>query len=182
MEQTLLKVTAPGSLMLLGEHAVLHGRRALVAAANHGITVCLRPAEGRRVDLLSTLGHYRSELDELHPDPSFRFILAALRYYRDQLPGGCQLEIKSDCSSTIGLGTSAAVTAATVGALSAWIGADFSPDQLFAVTRKLIFQVQGCGSGADARAILLRTIGRPAADHAGLFRAQGADARGYCLG
>ena len=40
--------SAPGSLMLFGEHAVLHGHAALVAAVDRRVTVTLRPRRRRK--------------------------------------------------------------------------------------------------------------------------------------
>ena len=53
-----ITTSAPGSLMLLGEHAVLEGSRALVCAINRRITVELRVRSDRVVKIVSELGDY----------------------------------------------------------------------------------------------------------------------------
>ena len=42
-----IKTSAPGSLMLLGEHAVLHGKQALVGSINRRIYVELFQTSGK---------------------------------------------------------------------------------------------------------------------------------------
>jgi len=67
--------------MLLGEHAVLHGRRALVCAIDQRITVqsfqCLEKV--LRID--SELGQYEAPLDNLVDHPDFRFVLDVVKQY-----------------------------------------------------------------------------------------------------
>ena len=53
-----LKASAPGSLMLMGEHAVLHGKKALVCAIDQRISVSLTPREDARISIVSALGEY----------------------------------------------------------------------------------------------------------------------------
>ncbi|MBN1543626.1 GHMP kinase, partial [candidate division KSB1 bacterium] len=51
-----------------------------------------------------------------------------------------------------GLGSSAAVTAAAVAALSVWLGDDLSPDRLLQDALRIVHTIQGSGSGADIAA------------------------------
>ncbi len=158
--------------MLLGEHAVLHGRRALVCAIDRRITVqsfqCLEKV--LRID--SDLGIYEEPLDALTDHPDFRFVLDAVKQY--PLEQGVELKIESEFSSDIGFGSSAAVTVATHAALmrgsrpqgdcyncSRPPVADVSlkccsrspvADELFARSLATIHRVQGRGSGADVAA------------------------------
>jgi len=101
--------------MLLGEHAVLHGRRALVCAINKRITVSLSQLEKPNLRIVSDLGPYEAPLGALKDHPDFRFVLDAVRQY--PLERGVELKIESEFSSDIGFGSSAAVTVATHAAL-----------------------------------------------------------------
>ncbi|MCX6997304.1 MAG: GHMP kinase [Kiritimatiellaeota bacterium] len=147
-------VSAPGSLMLMGEHAVLHGQRALVAAVNRRLRVTLRCRADRQVRLRSALGAWNTTLDAMKIQPPFRFVLAVLRRHRGALAGGVDVDIESDFSHEVGFGSSAAVTVALLQALTVLCPAlqRRSPGWLFLEARRIIRAVQGVGSGADAAA------------------------------
>jgi mevalonate kinase len=148
-----ITISAPGSLMLLGEHAVLHGHRALVCAINRRIRVVLLPTAEHCVAIASALGDYQSPLDDLVDHPELRFVLQAIRQHLDDIPSGFKLTIDSDFSADIGFGSSAAVTVALHAALMSWLHGEF-PDrkELFTCSLETIHAVQGRGSGADIAA------------------------------
>lgn len=149
------KVSAPGSTMLMGEHAVLQGEVALVCAVDARIEVTLRARSDRQVHIHSSLGQYQADLDLLTPHPALSFVLAAVSAYRQQLPSGFDLVIESGFSSTIGLGSSAAVTAAMVVALEYFAGVESTLLEQFRSGLAIIHAVQqGRGSGADLAASL----------------------------
>lgn len=148
---SVLRVTAPGSLMLMGEHSVLFGEPALACAVDKRITVQLTPRTDRQVVIDSALASYHSDLDQLAPETKLSFVLAAIQRQQDSLPAGFDLRIRSEFSHTVGLGSSAAVTVAVVTALMAFAGADIG-DQLAVFNESLavVHQVQeGRGSGTD---------------------------------
>lgn len=148
-----ITVSAPGSLMLLGEHAVLHGHCAMVGAINRRITVRLFPSEDNSVKIVSALGTYQSPLGDLADHPSFSFVLQSIRQKIEHIPSGFELKIDSEFSADIGFGSSAAVTVATQAALMHWI-MDEPPrlETLFYRSLKTVQTVQGSGSGADLAA------------------------------
>lgn len=160
--QSSIGASAPGSLMLLGEHAVLHGRRALVCAINKRITVSIFQCSEEVVRIHSGLGDYEAPLDKLTDHPDFRFVLDAVRQY--PLEQGIELKIESEFSSDIGFGSSAAVTVATHAALmkqgdcykncsrSPVANESFNKIELFKRSLATIRRVQGRGSGADVAA------------------------------
>lgn len=133
--------------MLLGEHAVLHGRRALVCAINRRITVSLSQLKTPDIRIVSALGTYEAPLGALTDHPDFRFVLDAVRQY--PLRRGVELKIESEFSSDIGFGSSAAVTVATHAALS---GKITDRMEIFKRSLATIHRVQGRGSGADVAA------------------------------
>lgn len=133
--------------MLLGEHAVLHGRRALVCAINKRITVTLSHIKQPVLRIVSDLGAYEAPLGALKDHPDFRFVLDAVKQYSPEQ--GIELKIESEFSSDIGFGSSAAVTVATH-AVFMGVGADRL--ELFKRSLATIHRVQGRGSGADVAA------------------------------
>ncbi|MFT5720563.1 MAG: mevalonate kinase [Motiliproteus sp.] len=149
-----IRSSAPGTLMLLGEHAVLHGSRALVLAVNKRIRVRLSPQSVRRVRIESALGRYESSLDQLDPDPRFSFVLAAIGRFQARVPTGFSLNIESDFSHQVGLGSSAAVTVAVLAVLNYWLEQHSDTQLLFEQSRQTMLEVQGRGSGADLAAAI----------------------------
>jgi mevalonate kinase len=146
-----ITASAPGKLMLLGEHAVLHGRLAVVCAVNQRITVELTPRQDDAVHIQSELGTFAGRIDALSPERPFRFVIAAL--IAGGIPGGCDLAIHSDFSDQVGLGSSAAVTVAVCAATDAWLGRETDPLDLVRRARDVVRTVQGgAGSGADVAA------------------------------
>lgn len=106
----LYRAKAPGSLMLLGEYAVLHGKTAIVAAIDKFILVSLTPRNDNTIHIYSSLGELTADRRQLQSLPPFEFVLTALA--SKKLPTGCDVMIESDLPSAIGLGSSAAVTIA----------------------------------------------------------------------
>lgn len=148
-----LKASAPGSLMLLGEFAVLQGRQALVCAIDKRLFVTLTPRNDMRIEITAdALGHYSTEISQLQIRKPFQFVLAALQYFKNHLKQGCDISIESEFSATIGFGSSAAVTVATLAALLRWFNMPCSPLALVKYARDVVRNVQGLGSGADVAA------------------------------
>jgi mevalonate kinase len=156
------KASAPGSLMLLGEYAVLYGKHALVCAIDKRVTVTLTPLESDQVEIHSSLyGHYKTALHELstdivNVDPAakpFRFVLTTIKQFQVKIKQGFSLEITTDFSDQVGLGSSAAVTVATMAVLFTWLGIRVQPLDMLRQGRNIVKHVQGgLGSGADVAA------------------------------
>ena len=139
--------------MLMGEHAVLRGHPAIVCAISKRMKVELTPRKDKTILLHSALGEHETTLDELARNESFRFVLGAIRACRNDLKQGFELDIRSEMSHQMGLGTSAAVTVATLAALTGAQGKTLDPGCLLESGAKIIRKVQGgVGSGADVAA------------------------------
>ncbi len=147
-----IKVSAPGSIMLMGEHAVLYGYRAIACAVDKYMQVSLQPRQDRDVVIHSALSEYQSNLDQLEPDDQLTFVLYAVRQVSEELEFGFELTITSEFSHTVGLGSSAAVTAAVVAALAAYVGEVLDKAALFERALAVVHGVQGRGSGTDLAA------------------------------
>ena len=149
------KSSTPGSLMLLGEHAVLHGQHALVCAIDKRMTVTLTPRNDKKIILESALGQYETTLSNLKVIAPFQFVLATLNFFKKNMKQGCHLKIESEFSETVGFASSAAVTVGTLSALSHWRGLFFSEEDLIKFARRIVRYVQGTGSGADCAACVM---------------------------
>jgi mevalonate kinase len=141
--------------MLAGEHAVLHGRPALVCAVDRRLEVRMGLRDDRRVRIRSDLGEAETTLASLALPPEFRFLETVLSRHAHRLPSGVDVDVISNMSATQGLGTSAAVTVAALAAARALAGCVAPPEALIREARAVIGAVQGRGSGADAAAAVL---------------------------
>ena len=148
---TSICASAPGSLMLMGEHAVLHGRRALVSSVNQRLTVTLTPRTDQQLEIRSALGCHVTSLEQPETHSKFRFILAAAAAL-PVVSSGLTIEVAAEFSDQIGFGSSAAVTVATVAALRQFDGLAPDPRAIFLSARDIVRSVQGRGSGADVAA------------------------------
>ena len=160
---------APGSLMLFGEHAVLRGKLALACAVDSFVTVKITPCAGlNEIQLESTnqnLGAISIRIEHLKVDlarlyPKWSFVLTSLGLYRKQISHGFRLKVIADAKGPIGLGSSAAVTVATLAALESWLNREHVETKTFKINMlknaiKVIREVQGVGSGADAAASII---------------------------
>ena len=146
----MIRVKVPGSLMLMGEHAVLQGELALALAVARYIDVKLVARADSEVVISSSLAQYRAALHNLTPEPKLSFVLSAIEERVEHLPSGFELSINSEFSHEVGLGSSAAVTAGVVAALSRFCGEQFAADALFERALRVVHRVQGGrGSGTD---------------------------------
>lgn len=148
----MIKVSAPGSMMLFGEHAILAGKTSLSMAINHRLQVSIEYLEARDIYIESALGHYHTYVDNITIERPFHFILAALQHYAKDLSKGLKIKIDSQFSHTLGLGSSAAVTVAMIAALEQLLHQSIDKTKVFLLARHIIQQLQGQGSGADALA------------------------------
>jgi len=144
--------SAAGSVMLFGEHAVLHGMQAVCCAIGQRMKVTLTPRADQTLIIRSALGMAEMTLSTFAIRPPFQFVLTAIEHYQSQITKGFDLSIEADFSSTMGLGSSSAVTVATVGVLTQSLGITLSALELFEVAKAVVVKVQGLGSGADVAA------------------------------
>ena len=149
-----ISASAPGTLMLLGEHAVLHGRRALACAIDRRITVTLTPRVDRELRMESALGSHRTHLDAIKDVHSFRFVTAVFREREIEVQHGFDIEVRAEFPSTVGLGSSAAVTVACAKALDMHLEGNAGDQVLHQRCLRVVRFVQGAGSGADLAAAI----------------------------
>lgn len=150
---TSVTVSAPGSIMITGEHAVVYGHKAIVCAIDQRITVQATPLPAPQLEIQSEIAPpLLVDMNNLPSDGPYRFVLRAVSLYRAALPHGLRLTITSHIDPTLGLGSSAAVTIATLAALAHMT--DSTPDALHSQALGIVRAVQGRGSGADLAASL----------------------------
>jgi mevalonate kinase len=146
-----LHTSAPATLMLMGEHAVLRNHPCLVAATHLRLHVYLTPRTDKQIKIKSILGEYTCTLPHIEVQPPFAFILSLVQQLQKKLPSGFDLEIISEFAPDLGLGSSAATLIATCAALLKFSN---QPLDIFTCAKKSLLKVQGQGSGADLAAAL----------------------------
>lgn len=151
---------APANSMLLGEHSVVYGHPALACAIEQFMEIEWQATDDGLICIQSALADFSFCLAELQttPDkvdhPQLRFVIEALKAFSAHLSHGLQIEIRSEFSSTIGFGSSAAVLAAMLDGLNTLCQTGYTRDTLFAMGQRIILKIQGRGSGTDLAASL----------------------------
>jgi mevalonate kinase len=135
--------SAPGKVIISGEHSVVYGKHALVTAINLRCYSQVNKAD--RIKIISELGETGLNF-EVHPYVSWAIKLFEERIKRKITP---EVRIKSQIPIASGLGSSAAVTVSTLAALSLEYGMDFGRDEIFEIAREVELRVQGRASGVD---------------------------------
>src|SRR5438105_15431835 len=130
----MMAASAPGKLILFGEHAVVFGEPALSTAINLRAEVFVRPHREWLAD--------RASLDE----PRFRYVKKAVE--KSKVPAPLWIEIRSMGPSGAGLGSSAAATVATLGALHSLAGR-IDPPTVARQAFDVEHEVQGRASPID---------------------------------
>jgi mevalonate kinase len=153
MEPKFYNASAPGSIMLFGEHAVLRYNEAIVCAIDKRITVRLYPQVGDKIIIRSNeFKEYITSITALQMQAPYEYILAAILLLQQQLTSGFIIEVDSTFPSTVGFGSSAAVTVAIVAVLAKWLGISCAQQDIFIQAKQVMLKVQGVGSGADLAA------------------------------
>lgn len=147
------KVSAPGSIMIMGEHAVLHAKPAIVLAIDKRVFVTLIPnnSNSKDITIQSSFGEHKCSINDIQVKAPFSYVLQAISLFKDQLTNGFSLLIESNISATVGFGSSAAVVSAVVASLL-WFTNKSQPaaKEVFDIAKKVILLVQEQrGSGAD---------------------------------
>lgn len=163
MHKKIYQASAPGSLMLFGEHAVLHDKQAIVCAINKRLKVTLSLRTDRQININSDkLGNFTSSLDNLEIQQPFHFVLGTIKYFIEKFSAinfGFDLRIESEFAKSLGLGSSAAVIVATLKVLhDCYSSSEHDLMDLFFAARNIVREVQGVGSGADIAASIFGGI------------------------
>lgn len=144
---------APGSLMLFGEHAVLHGKPAIACAIDHWLNIEWQQRDDVQLHIITDFIEHRTDWQTLTPEPKLSFVMTVLKLFYQQAPQACQrgltLSIRSDINATQGLGSSSAVVAAMVTGLSVLSDTLLTVESRFQLGLASIRAVQGTGSGTD---------------------------------
>ena len=155
----MVTTSAPGKLMLFGEHAVVHKRPCLVMSVDSRMNVSLNRRKDGKINLNAPdlkIKDYCFPLVDLknsHPKET-QFVLAAIKNFFEKykIKSGLEIKTKSKISSKYGLGSSSAVTVSTIKGLAELFKIKITKKELFDLSYKTVLDIQGVGSGFDVAA------------------------------
>jgi len=140
-----------GKVILLGEHAVVYGRTAVAAAIDRQVCVRLTPRQGsaRVAPLEDAPGIAPSLTGGAESDPRLlRALARAADLFRVSLED-VEINITSDLPSSVGLGSSAALSVSLVRALAKWTGNSLEDDVVCSHALDIERIFHGFPSGID---------------------------------
>lgn len=155
-------MSAPGKLMLFGEHAVVYGYPCIATAVDQRMKATLTRLEELVFELEASdvdVGGYKKTLTEIGKGDipkGAKFVEIALKNFFQNHPikGGVRLETSSEFSSQFGFGSSSASTVCAIKAFSELFGAKLSQKEMFDISYKTVLDIQGKGSGFDVAAAI----------------------------
>lgn len=146
-----MRASAPGKVILFGEHAVVYGRPALAVPVTHvqaDVEVSLSSEPGVWIDAPDIGLH--AELNSLPPDSALaRTILNLFRALKFDPYPDLHIRISSTIPVASGLGSGAAVSVATLRALSSTLHHPLSDDRVNALAYETEKLHHGTPSGID---------------------------------
>ena len=138
---TITTCSAPGKIYFFGEHAVVYGEKAIACAVDLRTRVSVQPSNEHVIS--SSLG--TTDLDTVrHP-----YVTQCIREMEQYINGCVRIEITSDLPVGSGLGSSAAVTIATLYALSIQFNTGYTLDEIAAIGHAIESKLQGAASPTD---------------------------------
>lgn len=139
----MVKVSVPGKIHLMGEHAVVYGKPALLAAINLRLSVSVEPAETLQIISAEPADHVRYAVE-----------LSAKEYKLPKLPK-VKITIKSDIPAGYHLGSSAAVAVGVVGSLMYFLKKAWNPQAINQLAYNVEKRQHGNPSGGDNTAVTM---------------------------
>jgi len=114
------KASAPGKVILFGEHFVVYGVKAILCAINKRITVTAEKIEGGKISIKSNIGNLELETGKLISEinsPLKPFYYLADKMLKNENTG-IEIIVESDIPLGVGLGSSSACCVAGAAAIS----------------------------------------------------------------
>ena len=157
-----LIVSAPGKLMLLGEHAVVYNRPCIVTAVGQRMFATLELLTNSVFEFeaedVKVIGYKKSIIDlgkgEIPKGASFVEMAVKNFANKHSLMGGIRVITKSEFSSLFGFGSSSASTVCMIAGLAELTNSKLNKKEIFDLAYKTVLDIQGKGSGFDVAAAI----------------------------
>jgi mevalonate kinase len=150
--------SAPGKIILFGEHAVVYGKPAIAVAVDRRAYVTVQNREDEQIYVkvpdLEVSGYLNLEENEVKletGDKTKKGILIYMLKSIEKVHAGSGMNIHVDLNVPIGagLGSSAAITVATIAAVSKFNGKNLSLEETARKAHEVELEVQGAASPID---------------------------------
>ena len=155
-----MKASAPGKIILFGEHAVVYGRPALAVPVTQ-VHVDAEVSDSLRAGIWihAPIIDLHAELNSLPPDHAIAsVILKVIQHFGISPLPNLEVNISSTIPVAAGLGSGAAVSVALIRALSAFLSQPFSDEEVNSLAYEIEKIHHGTPSGIDNTVI---TYGKP---------------------
>jgi mevalonate kinase len=164
----LITASAPGKVILFGEHAVVYGKPAIAVAVNKKVHLTIKKRQDSQLKAHIEGRNIKASLDlENIPTRKLEFKRGILKYVlksweilqekQENLPvEGMDITLNIEMPIGAGLGSSAAVTVATLSALNKYYKADLGRVEIANLAHQVELEVQGAASPIDT---ILSTYG-----------------------
>lgn len=159
-------VSAPGKLVLFGEHAVVYGKPCIVTAVGQRMKATVELIDQPVFQLNAPdvqISNYQKPINQLGKGDipkGAKFVEMAVNNFVTHTRGplaklkGVKITTKSEFSSQFGFGSSSASTVCVIKALSELFGEKLPNKQIFDLSFKTVLDIQGKGSGVDVAAAI----------------------------
>ncbi len=155
-----ITVSAPGKLMLLGEHAVVYNRPCLVTAVEQRMRATVEVLKEKEFQLEAPdvkVENYKKPLSELGKGDipkGAQFVEVAIKNIAEKHPltSGLKVTTASEFSSQFGFGSSSASTVCVIKAVAEILNLNLSDREIFDLSFQTVLDIQGKGSGFDVAA------------------------------
>lgn len=161
-----ITISAPGKLMLLGEHVVVYDRPCIVTAVNQRMKATVKLLNEPIFQLEAPdiqVENYQKPMSKLgkgNIPKGAKFVEIAVTNFLIRHPErlakdlGVKVTTSSEFSSQFGFGSSSASTVCTIRALSEITGVNLDNKAIFDLAYKTVLDIQGKGSGFDVAAAI----------------------------
>lgn len=139
----MITVSAPGKLMVMGEHAVVYGHPCIVTAVSERLQVSIEETNEGKITVDAPQAKDTRFVDQAIIDGCSAWNIKHK---------GLHIKTQSNFSHCYGFGSSSAVTVATFFALAELFDKHIAKKALFDLAYKTILNIQGVGSGFDVAA------------------------------
>lgn len=155
-----ISVSAPGKLVLFGEHSVVYGYPCIVTAVNQRMRAVIELTDNSFFALHAKdvgVTGYRKPMKEVGQGKipkGARFVEIAVKHILKNQPysGGIKVTTSSEFSPLFGFGSSSASTVCITKGLSKLLNMKLDNKQLFDVSYQTVSEIQGNISGFDVAA------------------------------